>query len=391
MDALQMRALSAIDEERGALVKLADDLHAHPEVGYQEHYAAERLTAFLRERGFQVQFPYGGVETAFRAQVGADRPTIALIAEYDALPEIGHGCGHNLIAGSAVGAALGAAAVIAELEGSVAVIGTPAEEILYQTPGKVRLLRAGAFSDIDAALEFHPWTATGLLTKDRALVSLNISFHGRPAHAAADPWNGINALDGVLLTFNAINALRQHIKPEARIHGNITHGGEVPNVIHAFAAAQIIVRAEDRRYLFEELLPKVENCARGASIATGAQVEIVRASEIDSTLNNPVLADLLEQAAKECGIPFGAPVELGASTDFGNLSRAVPAASFMIDIGLPPGTAWHSREVAQAAGGPGGHRAMLNAARIMALTVLELLRRRELLQQAFAAFQSAVK
>ncbi|MGQ9518352.1 MAG: amidohydrolase [Anaerolineae bacterium] len=389
MDSLQMEALSAIDEERGALVRLADDLYAHPETGYQEHHAAAQLTGFLRDHGFQVQHPYGGVDTAFRAQVGADRPTVALIAEYDALPSIGHGCGHNLIAAGTIGAALAAAAVISQLEGSVAVIGTPAEEVLYQTPGKVRLLQAGAFHDIDAAISFHPWTGTGLLAKDRALVSLHIAFHGRPAHAAADPWNGINALDGVLLTFNAINALRQHIKPEARIHGNITHGGEVPNVIHAYAAAQIIVRAEDRRYLFEELLPKVENCAHGASIATGAQLEIVRNSEIDTTLNNPVLAGVLEQAAKECGVSFGAPIDLGASTDFANLSRTVPAACFMVDIGLPPGTAWHSREVAEASHSPAGHRAMLDAARIMALAVLELLRRPELVQQALAAHRAA--
>ena len=382
MDEVKAAALGAIDAARGSLVALADQLHGRPEVGFEEYESSSCLVEFLRRQGFVVNYPIGGVDTAFRADWGADAPTVALVAEYDALPNIGHGCGHNLIAAGAIGAAVGVASVMSELEGTLAVIGTPAEEVLYNVPGKVRMLKAGVFDDLDAALMFHPWTSSGLLAGDRALITLDVEFHGRPAHAAADPWNGANALDGVMQTFNAINALRQHLKPDVRIHGKITHGGEVPNIIHAFASARIVVRAEDMDYLHEDVVPKVENCARGAALATGTEVSIQRVSPIDSTVSNPVLAGVIDDAAKMVGVEFGEPILMGGSTDFGNLSRVVPATYFLMDIGLAQGAAWHSKEVAEAAGSPAGHRSMLDAARIMALSVIELLQKPEWITDA---------
>ena len=374
MDELKATALAAIDDARGSLVALADQLHQHPEVGFQEYQSASCLVEFLRRLGFVVDFPVGGVETAFRAHWGGDEPVVAVIAEYDALPDIGHGCGHNLIAAGALGAAVGVSAAMSELNGTLMVIGTPAEEVLYDIPGKVRLLNAGVFDDVDAALMFHPWTSNGMLASDRALETLDVEFKGRPAHAAADPWNGANALDGVMQTFNAINALRQHLKPEARIHGKITHGGDVPNIIHAFASARIVVRAEQSDYLYNDVVPKVENCARGAALATGTEVSIRRVSPIDSTRVNRVIERVIVDAADAVGVKFGDPILMGGSTDFGNLSRSVPATYFMMDIGLTEGAAWHSREVADAAILPAAHRSMLEAARIMALSVIDLLR-----------------
>jgi amidohydrolase len=382
MDEWKAAALGAIDGARGSLVALADQLHGRPEVGFEEYASSASLVEFLRGQGFVVNYPVGGVETAFRADWGADAPVVALLAEYDALPGVGHGCGHNLIAAGAIGAAVGVAAVMSELDGTLAVIGTPAEEVLYDVPGKVRMLKAGVFDDVDVALMFHPWTGSGLLAGDRALVTLDVEFHGRPAHAAADPWNGANALDGVMQTFNAINALRQHLKPEARIHGKITHGGEVPNIIHAFASARIVVRAEDQDYLYSNVVPKVENCARGAALATGTQVDIQRVSPIDSTISNPVIARVIADAAREVGVQFGEPIVMGGSTDFGNVSRLAPATYFLMDIDLTEGAAWHSKEVAEAPARPAAHRAMLDAARIMALSVIELLRRPELVAEA---------
>jgi len=382
MDELQAGALGAIDAARGSLASLADELHARPEVGFEEYESSARLVEFLRQIGFVVEYPVGNVETAFKAHWGGDEPVVALVAEYDALPEIGHGCGHNLIAAGAVGAALGVASVMSELEGTLMVIGTPAEEVLYDIPGKVRLLKAGVFNDVDAALMFHPWTGSGMVSGDRALITLDVDFRGRPAHAAADPWNGANALDGVMQTFNAINALRQHLKPEVRIHGKITHGGDVPNIIHASAAARIVVRAEDMDYLYEDVVPKVENCARGAALATGTEVTIQQVSPIDSTLSNPVLERVVMDAVNTLGIDFGAPIPMGGSTDFGNLSRVVPATYFMMDIGLEEGAAWHSKEVADAAARPAGYQSMLDAARIMALSVIDLLRTPALIAEA---------
>lgn len=389
MDEWKAEALSAIDEMRGTLVALADRLHAEPEVGFQEHKSSALLADFLYQQGFVVERPVGGMDTAFRARIGADSPGVALIAEYDALPEIGHGCGHNLIAGSAMGAAVGVAAVISRLGGTLYVIGTPAEERLFEWPGKIQLLEAGVFEGVDVALMFHPWTENAVVAGDRALITLDLAFHGRPAHAAADPWNGANALNGVTLTFAAIDFLRQQLKPEVRIHYQVTHGGDVPNIIHAFASARVVVRAEDRNYLYEDVVPKVENCARGAALATGTQVDIRRVSPIDSTLTNPVLAKVVMESARALGIPFGNPILLGGSTDFGNLSRAVPAMYFTLDIGLEKGAAWHSKEVAEASARPPAHEAMLNAARIMALSIIELLEKPALITEAKNAHVSA--
>jgi len=385
MDEIKREALEAIDAARGSLVALADRLHQHPEVGFEERQASAWLVELLQAEGFVVEYPVGGMDTAFRARLGADSPTVALIAEYDALPEIGHGCGHNLIAAGAVGAALGVAAVLPKIGGTLLVIGTPAEERLFERPGKVRLLEAGVFEGVDAAIMFHPWTSNFIVSGDRAVVTLDIEFHGRAAHAAADPWNGANALDGVTLTFAGVNALRQQLKPDVRIHWKVTHGGDVPNIIHAYAATRMMVRSEDQNYLYNDVLPKVENCARGAALATGTQVTIQRISPIDATLNNPVLARVYEKAAADLGIKFDPPALMGGSTDFGNVSRALPASYFMLDIGAPKDAAWHSKAVAEAAGKPPAHRAMLDAARILALSAIDLLREPALTAEAWAA------
>jgi len=385
MDALRNEALGAIDAERGALVALADRLHDNPEVGYAERNGAAWVADFLAQHGFIVERPAGGVETAFVARIGAGSPRLALIAEYDALPGVGHGCGHNLIATGALGAAIGVAAVLPKLCGTLEVIGTPAEEVIFATPGKLKLLQAGIFEGLDATLMFHPWTSNFVVAGDRAVVTIDVEFHGKPAHAAADPWNGANALDGVMLTFNAINALRQQLKPEVRIHWKVTHGGDVPNIIHAFASARIVMRAEDTDYLHGSVLPKVENCARGAALATGTQVEIKQVGTIDASLANPTLGRVVSEAAQALGIPFGPPSIMGGSTDYGNVSRKVPSTYFMMDIGLEPGAAWHSKEVAAAAGTGRAHKAMLDAARIMALSIIDLLQKPELLEEAWDA------
>ncbi len=383
MDAIKTEALAAIDEARGSLVALADRLHDHPEVGFTERDASAWLDEYLTGAGFVVQRPAGGMETAFVASKGSGSPRLAVVAEYDALPDVGHGCGHNLIATSALGAALGVAAVLPKLCGTLLVIGTPAEERLFERPGKVRLLEAGAFDGLDATIMYHPWSADALVSGDRAMTTFDIEFHGKPAHAAADPWNGANALDGVMLACTAMNYLRQQLKPEVRMHWNVTHGGVVPNIIHSFASARIVVRAEDVDYLHKVVVPKVKDCARGAALATGTTVEIKGQGDIDSTLLNATLTRLVVENGAALGVKFASKMPLGGSTDYGNVSRKIPSTYFMLDLGVEPGSAWHSKEVAAAAGRPPAHRSMLNAARIMALCLIDLYRDPALLMEAW--------
>ncbi len=287
---LKQEAKERIGQVGPELVDLSRRIQSHPEIAYQEVQAAAWVSDLLEKHGFEVQRSVGGVETAFSAacEGRGSGPVIALIAEYDALPGVGHGCGHNLIAAGAAGAALGLQAVMPNVEGVLKVFGTPAEECTLEPGGKIRLLEAGAFKEVDACLMFHPWTSTRLIGSDLAVVVLDISFEGRAAHAAADPWKGLNALDGVLLTYMNINALRQHVKSDVRIHGIVTGGGEAPNVVPERASARFMVRSEDRNYL-REIVPKVEDCARGAALATGAQVSVEKLATIENTLPNRVL------------------------------------------------------------------------------------------------------
>ena len=244
-DELTSNSNTAIENSRQALFDLSKDVHAHPELNYEEYYSANALAGFLEGRGLQVERGVGGVETAFRATIpgsGGDGPTIAVLAEYDALPEIGHGCGHNLIAMAAMGAALGLQANARDLPGRVEIIGTPAEE---GGGGKIRLLDAGVFDGVDATLSSHPFSNRTLIPAvaapgeswSLAMVGYRYMYHGKAAHAAAAPEAGINALNAVIHLFTGIDALRQHLRDDVRIHGVITDGGLAPNVVPEFAAA----------------------------------------------------------------------------------------------------------------------------------------------------------
>ena len=265
------RSNSVIEDSRQALFDLSKDIHSHPELNYQERYSSSALAGFLERRDIQVERGVGGLETAFRATIpggAGEGPTIAVLAEYDALPEIGHGCGHNLIAMAAMGAALGLQANAQDLPGRVVVIGTPAEE---GGGGKIRLLEAGVFDDVDATLSSHPFsnrtlaptTAAAGDSWSLAMVGFRYMYHGKAAHAAAAPEAGINALNAVVHLFTGIDALRQHLRDDVRIHGVITDGGLAPNVVPEFAAANFMLRCRDRRYLSDVVVGKVEQVAEG--------------------------------------------------------------------------------------------------------------------------------
>ncbi len=386
IQALKARVQAAVEARREELVRVADTIHAHPEVAFEEFESAALLSGLLEENGFAVQRGVANLETAFIAtlQGAAPRPVIAFLAEYDALPGLGHACGHNLIGTAAVGAALAVQTVLDQLAGSIRVIGTPAEE---GGGGKAYLVDGGVFDDVDAAMMVHPSSRN--MTRRRSLTSykINIEFFGRAAHAAALPDEGINALEALILTFNAINSLRQHLRDDARVHGIITHGGKAPNIVPDYAAARFYVRAADTPYC-TQVLEKVQACAEGAALATGARLVFNEyAPRYEAMKPNPVLADLVEANMEALGLTVTQPEpdDRMGSSDMGNVSQVVPALHPYIAI-APDTVGGHTVEFREAAASPAGHRGLILAAKVMAMTAVDLLAEPENLARAKEAF-----
>jgi amidohydrolase len=388
-EALRRRIAGAIDEHGPGIIDVADQIHGRPEIGFEERFASRLLADALRGRGYEVEQPLGGLETAFRAtrRGTGPGPTVAVLAEYDALPGIGHGCGHNLIAASGLAAAIGLGPLLDELGGTFQVIGTPAEE---GGGGKPLLIEAGVFAGVDAALMVHhAGEQTGSATRYPggtclAIANFSYAFHGRPAHAANDPHNGANALNAVIKLFTGIDALRQHIKPDARIHGIITHGGDAPNVVPHFARAHFFIRAADRGYL-ATLEEQVRQVAEGAATMTGTRVEIAREGPTFFDLRpSYVVGRAYEENMRRAGLEVNArdrDARGAYSTDFGNVSYLMPAVTghFAISHEPIPG---HSQQVVDASRSPFGHEQLLKVSTAMAFTALDLLTDPELLAAA---------
>ncbi len=360
-----------VEQQRQKLIELSLRIHTNPELGFKEEKASAWLTSYLTRKGFRIEKGIGGLPTAFKAVYGSDRPVIALLAEYDALPEIGHACGHNLIAASAVGAAVASRYVVDSCGGAVVVFGTPAEELFG---GKVSMLKAGVFDGVDVAMLVHPGLRNTVTTEALACISLDIEFFGKGTHAAAYPEQGVNALEAMILAFNAVNSLRQHIKDKARIHGIITHGGEAANVVPKYSAATFLVRASDNAYL-DELKQKVLNCFEGAALATGARLDYRWGEVVYAPMkNNLALAKLFAQNLESLGRnvePFEPHFGFG-STDMGNVSQVMPAIHPSVAI-VPPNVLLHSSDFALAAASESGHEGLLDAAKALAMTVADLL------------------
>ena len=332
-DKLKQATVRQIVTERPQLQELALKIHDNPELGLQEFKACEWLTQYLMQRGFNIERGICEMPTAFRATYGKGKPVIALLAEYDALPGVGHACGHNLICTIAVGAAVASKLAVDQCGGSILVIGTPAEE---NYGGKIVMARKGAFSDLDAAMLVHPDVTDIAVVPAIACQQMNVEFFGKSAHASANPAAGINALDAMILSFNSINALRQHIQSTARIHGIITDGGQAANIVPAHSAGEFYVRAADDDYL-DELLQKVLNCFIGAAAATGARLEykpdVLRYASMHS---NMTLAQLyvrnMESIGREVKLSESKiPLNVG-STDMGNVSWVTAAIHPMLAI-----------------------------------------------------------
>ena len=388
MSAVKDKIAMAVDRLGDELEALSRRIHDNPELGYQEVKASGWLTEFLAAQGFKVERGVAGVETAFRATVETgEGPTIAIMCEYDALPAIGHACGHNVIATAGVGAGAGLAAVRDQLpKGRIQVIGTPAEE---GGGGKILLIRGGVFKSVDAAMMVHGWDRWVPHQDLLGVQRVGFEFTGKAAHASADPWEGVNALDAVIQTFNNISMLRQQIRPDARIHGIVTSGGAAPNIIPEVAAATFYVRAASLDYL-EQLHRRVVACAEGAAHATGCTVKVVdRDNAYEPMKRNQALADAFRGNMQRVGVPESPEIkERLGSSDVGNVSQVVPTIQPYVKI-APPGTPWHSREFEQAAASPLAREGMLAAAKVMAMTTLDLLADQALLQRAQQEFRTA--
>ena len=382
------RALDAIDQRRDALIALSLVIHRTPELGYQEREASLRLTEFLEGDGFKLTRGYRGFETAYRADANGktEGARVAILAEYDALADLGHGCGHNLIAMIGTAAAVAVREVIDELPGSVAAIGTPAEE---GGGGKVALIRAGGFDDVDAAMMIHPTTGRSLagrhsLASNRVLVE----YFGKSAHAASQPDQGVNALDAMIQLFNGVNAMRQQLRPDARVHGIIAKGGSAANVIPDHTIGRFSVRALDRRYQ-QEVLRRFIACAEGAATATGATVKV--SVDENAGYENMVFSSPMAERWTSHMRSLGMQVsdarddERVGSTDMGNVMQVLPGIHPYIAISdqTIPG---HSTAFRDHAATPEALDRALVAAKALALTAIDVLGDPDLLKDARAEF-----
>ncbi len=384
--ALKEAAQRAIDQISEDLRATSLSIHGNPELGFQEHHAHRVLTDYLEQNGFAVTRGAYEMPTAFRAVAGNGEPTVAVLCEYDALPEIGHACGHNLIAVTGVAAGMAVKEVVGEENGTVVVLGSPAEE---GGGGKILMIERGAFESVDVALLLHPSPHDGIRGVLTGVQRCTVEYFGRNAHAAARPEEGLNALDALVLAYNAISVLRQQITPDARIHGVITKGGVRPNIIPDHTAADFLVRATDDARL-EDLRRRVQACFEGAATATGCRVEVQWSERPYRPMaTNGTLARAFHENAALMGWSLPSPdqeIPVGASSDMGNVSHVVP--SIQPTYAIPCEAGNHNAGFTAAAATPEAHAAALRAAKALAMTALDALFRPDVLDAARHDFRA---
>ncbi|HET9416824.1 MAG TPA: amidohydrolase [Candidatus Limnocylindria bacterium] len=379
----------AVDEVTPEALDLSHRVHATPEIAFQEHQAAKWTAELLRRHGFEVTAPAGGLDTAFVARWNGsgDGPVIAFAGEYDALPEVGHGCGHNLMCSSSAGAAIAASRVLGrDFGGEVRFIGTPAEEA---GNGKVYLIEAGLFSDVDVCLQIHPSDSNSAEVLALAVTEVGVTFHGKLAHASGDPWLGKNALDAIVLLHTMVAQWRQHLKPGERVHGIITHGGAAPNIVPDLTSGRWYLRTPVDADL-DAMIERFSAMADAAATATGCTVELALdpRNRCRTMVNNQTLLGVWRRHLADAGIADD-PIDPNAgSTDMANVSHEVPTIHPYLQI-APRGTPWHSREAAAHAGGADGDAVLPNAIRILAGTALDLLADPSLVQRAWDELRAA--
>jgi amidohydrolase len=385
LDAVKGRLVDEVDRRADLLVEASHRIHEHPELGYEETFAHDLLTGLIEDEGLDLERSAFGLDTAFAARAGTTGPTIAVCCEYDALPGIGHACGHNIIAAAGLGAGLATAAIAGEVGGRVLILGTPAEE---GGGGKVFMIDAGAFEGVDAAVMVHPAGGDLTMMNVIAIQQIRVTYHGQAAHAAAFPHKGRNALDAAVLGYNAVAALRQHIRPDERIHGIFTDAGDKPNIVPAHASAYWYVRASTLRRL-QPLKERVLACLQAGADATGCTMEYTweEPAYADMQDNVPMMG-LYAANAAAIGRVTVAPDDLFAvvgSTDMGNVSYEVPSIHPMIKVS-PPHISIHTPEFADYARGPEGDQAVVDGAKALAMTIADLWLRPGALEAATEAF-----
>ena len=369
---LKASAQATIESHGDELRDISRWMFHNPELAFQEHQTSARLSTYLSDQGFDVEYPAYGLETAFVARTGSTGPEVVVCAEYDALPGVGQACGHNIIATSALGAGVGLLALADQLGIRITVLGTPAEE-LYG--GKVDLINAGAFSGAAMAIMVHPSTHDVVDPTVIAVVHLDVSFHGKTAHASSYPFSGINALDAFVQAYVNISTLRQQLESTDKVHGIVTHGGDAANIIPDLTKSTWYVRAPHQERL-DILLPRITACFEAAATATGCTMTIEAIGHpFEDMRHNPVLVDLYEANSVARGRPMlrgsDLPPHISGSTDMGNVSKVVPSIHPMISIDSLPASN-HQPEFAAHTVTPAGEKAIIDGAVGMAWTVIDV-------------------
>lgn len=371
MDTLKKAAADRIAGERANLIRISHELHARPELAYDEFFASDLLASALEGADLKVERSAHGLETAFRAEAGTTGPHFVICAEYDALPEIGHACGHNIIAASALGTGFALSALADDLGIRVTILGTPAEE---SGGGKVDLIEAGAFEGVDAALMVHPGPVEVVDIPTLAWAHVQVTFHGKESHASASPQDGRNALDAMTLSYTAVGMLRQHIAQSERIHGIVTHGGDAPNIVPKLTRARYFIRAGSMEEL-QPLKARVVKCFEAGALATGCELELSWfGNDYDTVTMNPTMGRIYEENLNTLGrtaLPRAMVESRAASTDMGNVSKVVPSIHPLMSIDSLPAMN-HQAEFTACTVKPAGDQAIVDAATAMAWTVIDL-------------------
>ena len=382
------RIAAAVDAARDEILDLSHRIHAHPEVAFEEEQASVWVAEVLARHGFSVEQPAGRLATALRAtrsggRGGAKKQRIAVLAEYDALPGLGHGCGHNTMAASGVGAAIALASIAGELPGEIVFFGTPAEE---RGSGKQIMIDDGLFEGIDAALLFHPCDRNHVQSFPLASEDVEVVFHGLQAHAAADPWKGRNALDAMILLFSSVGLWRQQLRTDARVHGIIQEGGTAANIIPERTRAWFMLRSPDQAY-YEEMKARFRSLAEAAAMATETTVDVSFSGGATTMKPNATLEARWIANAAAYGIEDQGPDPNSGSTDMANVSWVCPAIHPDLAI-APEGTPGHSILFRDAAATPRADETTLLAATLVAQTAYDLFTNPALLAAAWRDFRN---
>jgi amidohydrolase len=392
LEALKKDVISAVDAMREELLALSHAIHAEPELALEEFKAADRLTKAVERNGIATQREAFGLKTAYAAEFGKDKgPTIAILSEYDALPGVGHACGHNIIATAGLGAAMALSKLNGRLPGRVRYLGTPAEE---RYGGKELMAREGAFDGASAAMMIHPSNLNLITMPCIAICDVTAVFHGRAAHASAVPYRGLNALDAVVTSYQSIAQLRQHIRNTDRIHGIITEGGLAANIVPERAACRFYVRAADAAELFA-LKQRVHACFEAGALATGCRAEITwgETNYLDLKTNWP-MAESYQRNGEALGLEFfpvkDLPAGYAGSTDMGNVSHRLPSIHPCLGV-APLNVIIHNAEFARHAVSEKGDQAVIDGAKSMAMTVLDLMADKDMLARTKADFDATAE